>query len=56
MYDALDADIVHNNVCMDAGGTGSVLDSVEHIWHNPNADYKKAGAIKKVLAFIPGTV
>ena len=52
-HDALDADIVYGNVCVDAGGTGSVLDGVEYIWHYSDADYKKANKVKKVLAFIP---
>lgn len=41
-HDALDADIIHGNVCMDAGGFGSVLDSIKRIRYYSDADYKKA--------------
>lgn len=44
-YDALDADIIHRDVCVDAGWLGSVLDDVEYIWNNSNV-YNQAPKIK----------
>lgn len=36
----MDADIVHNNVCVDAIGFGFVLDRVKHIWNWSNVVVK----------------
>lgn len=45
--DALDADIIYNHVCMDASGVGTVLDCVEFIWNNSNANNQTPKQIKR---------
>ena len=42
----MDASVIYYNVCMDAGGSGSVLDGIKCLWYYPNANNQETKQIK----------
>ena len=42
----MDASVIYDNVCVDAGGSGSVLDGVKCLWPYPNANNQETKQIK----------